>query len=129
MLNNKGQSLILFIVVLPILMLMLILVIDVGKIITLKYELNNINEIVLDYGLDNLDKDNLEDELINLIELNNAGIDNIDVKIEDNKIYIDMNEDSKGIFSSFINMSIFKVKTSYVGYIEDNKKRIERMGD
>ena len=52
MLNNKGQSLVLFIIILPILIFILILVIDVGKIIVLKQELNNISEFVLDYGLD-----------------------------------------------------------------------------
>lgn len=129
MLNSKGQSLVLFVIILPVLLLILILVIDVGGVIVLKQELNNISKIVLDYGLDNLDKDKIEDELIDLIELNNSEIDDINVYIKDNKIYVEMNEDSSGVFSSLIDVSIFNVKTSYVGYIENNEKRIERIGD
>lgn len=129
MCNNKGQSLVLFVIVLPVLLLLLILVIDVGKVIVLKQELNNINKIVLDYGLDNLDKEKIEDELIELIKLNKDGIDDIDVYIEDNKIYVEMSENSDGVFSSLIDFSIFKVKTSYVAYFENDKKRIERIGD
>ena len=129
MLNNKGQSLVLFVIVLPILLFILILMIDIGKIIVLKQELNNISEIVLDYGLDNLDKENIENELGSLIKLNKSDIDKINVYLEDDKIYVKLNEKSDGVFSSFMNVSIFNVKTSYVGYMLDEKKRIERMGD
>lgn len=129
MLNNKGQSLVLFVIVLPIFIFLLILVIDVGKIIILKQELNNISELVLDYGLDNFDNENIEDELINLIKLNKEDIDKIDVYIDDNKMYIKLNEKSNGIFSSFVDLSIFNVNSFYVGSIVDDEKRIERMGD
>ena len=129
MLNNKGQSLVLFVVVLPILMLVLILVIDIGKIIVLKQELNNISEIVLDYGLDNLDKEELVSELKELVQMNKRDIDKINVSIEDDKIMIELTDKSEGIFSGFVDIGIFDVSTSYVGYIENEIKRIERLGD
>ena len=129
MLNNKGQSLVLFVIVLPILILLLILVIDIGKIIVLKQELNNISELVLDYGLDNFDSENIENELVNLIILNKNDVDNINVYIEDDKIYVKLSEKCDGIFSSFIDLSIFNVNSFYMGSIIDDEKRIERMGD
>ena len=127
MLNNKGQSLILFVIMLPILLLIFVLVIDIGKVIVLKQELDNINNIVLDYGMDNLDKVNIEDELIDLVKLNNNEIDEIDIYVEDTKIYSNISEDVEGIFLQFVDISIFNVKSSYVGYIDDNEKRIERI--
>ena len=129
MLNNKGQSLVLFVIVLPILILLLILVIDIGKIIVLKQELNNISELVLDYGLDNFERENIENELVNLIKLNKNDVDNINVYIEDDKIYVKLSEKCDGIFSSFIDLSIFNVNSFYMGSIIDDEKRIERMGD
>ena len=129
MFNNKGQSLILFVLILPILMLALVLVVDVGKIVVLKSELNNISDIVLDYGLSNLDNENIKDELINLVTLNKNDIDKVVINIEDEKIYIELTEKSDGIFSSFIDLPVFNVRSSSVGYIENDKKRIERMGD
>lgn len=128
MLNNKGQSLVLFIILLPILLLFLILILDIGKLILIKNELSSINNIVMDYGLSNLDKDNLEDELVKIIKLNKDDIDNIDVTVEDGKIYITMNEKVNGIFTSFIDIPIFNIKLVYVGYIDNNVNRIERMG-
>ena len=127
MLNNKGQSLVLFVIVLPILLLIVILVIDIGKALVLKQELKNISNIVLDYGLDNLDKEEIKFELVNLVELNNNEIDNVNINIDDSKIYIKLNENVKGTFSGIIDISIFNVETSYVGYIKDNNKVIERI--
>ena len=129
MLNNKGQSLVLFVIMLPILMCILILVIDIGKIILLKQELFNISEMVLDYGLDNIDKMEIDNELKHLIKLNKDDIDKINLYIENGKIYIKLEERCNGLFSSFIDISIFNVKTDYVGYIENEEKRIERLGD
>ena len=129
MLNNKGQSLVLFVIMLPILVLILVLVIDIGKIILLKQELLNISEIALDYGLDKIDEEEIDTELKNLIKLNKDDIDKINLYIEDEKIYIKLEERYEGVLSGFIDISIFNVKTGSVGYIENKEKRIERLGD
>jgi len=129
MFNNKGQSLVLFIIVLPILLLILLLVIDIGRVIVLKQELNNISELVLDYGLDNLSKENIDKELIELVKLNNDEIDKINIYIDNNKINVELNEKSEGILSSFVKISIFNVKSVYVGYFDGEGKRIESLGD
>ena len=129
MLNNRGQSLVLFVIILPIILLILLFVIDIGQAINLKLELDNINNIALDYGLDYLFNDDLVYELEELIKTNKQDIDSVNINVEDNKIYIDMNEQYDGILSSLINVSIFDIKTSYVGYIENDEKRIENLGD
>ena len=144
MFNNKGQSLVLFVIILPILLIILILVIDIGRVILLKNELDSINKIVLDYGLDEMeDLDNIlvnddsvdiyqlvndiEDRIKNVIILNKDDIDTINIDLKDNKIYIYLEDSVNGIFSKLIDISIFDVKSSYVGYIDNDKKRIERV--
>lgn len=127
--NNKGQTLALFVIILPILLLLLVLIIDVGRMIVLKLELNNISEIVLDYGIDNIENEDIKDELINLVKLNKKDIDKADVRILDDKIFLDLSCDGEGVFSSLINATLFTIETNYVGYMENGKKRIERMGD
>ena len=52
-LNNKGQSLILFIIFLPALLGIMALVIDVGNSLTKKHETDNVIEFILNYGLEN----------------------------------------------------------------------------
>ena len=166
MLNNRGQSLVLFVITLPVLLIVLVIVIDIGRVISLKQELNNISELVLDYGLDylndvgidnsdgneivdcnvdadinnindnvngdsvrnnNLSSDNIDGKLIEMIKLNKNDIDFIGVRIEDNKIYIELSDGVDGIFSSIINISMFDIKSNYVGYIDNNDKKIERV--
>lgn len=127
MLNNKGQSLILFVVVLPVLLLVLVLVIDIGRVIVVKQKLDNINTIVIDYGLEHLDKEGIEQELVELVQLNGKDIDDVTLSIEDGKIYSSLEESTKGIFSKIIDVSIFRVKSSYQGYITDSEKRIEKI--
>lgn len=127
MLNNKGQSLILFVIVLPVVLLIAIIVIDMGRVIVKKQELNNISNIVLSYGLDNLDKVDLSNKLQELVKLNNSEIDEVNVFIEDNKIKLELKDNVNGIFSSFANISIFNVKSYYVGYLENENKKIEKV--
>ena len=129
MLNNKGQTLVLFVIFLPVLILLLILVIDIGKVIVLKQELSGICEIVLDYGIDKINEENIIDELNQLVILNKNDIDDFNLYIENEKIYINLEEKNNGIFSNFINISFFDIYISYVGYIENDEKRIERLGD
>ena len=123
MLNNKGQSLVLFVIILPILLLIVILVIDIGKVLVLKQELKNIS--IKDFKLKL--KDDLKKELVSLVELNNDEIDDVNIMIDNDKIYLELNEGINGMFSSIIDVSVFDVKTSFVGYIEDNNKVIERI--
>ena len=129
MLNNKGQSLILFVIVLPIILLILVFIIDIGKVISLKSELNNISKIVLDYGLDYLEEQNLVNILEEITKKNKNDIDNVEIEIIEEKIYIKLYERYEGLFSSLINIPIYNINVSYVGFIDDDIKRIENLGD
>ena len=111
-LNNKGQSLVLFIVLLPILLLVIVLVVDVGTIMTSKQDLNNINYMMVDYGLSNLGKENLEEEIRKYIVLNDSEIDNMDIK---------------SLIAHIFNIKDFEIVSEYKGTIINDKKSIERI--
>lgn len=121
--NNRGQSLVAFVLIMPILFLIFIMVYDIGSMILLKNELNNINYIAIDYGLDNLTEEDNKEKIETLIKKNKNDIDNIIINIEDDKIKIALYDkiNTKISFGD-----IFMVKSSYVGYMDDDKKIIER---
>ncbi|MBQ2873076.1 MAG: pilus assembly protein [Bacilli bacterium] len=127
MLNNKGQSLILFVLFIPMLLLIIVLVVDIGKALSLKSELDSINNIVLDYGLDNLGTEDLVKKLGDLVRLNKSDIDSIDINIEDNKIYIKLEDSNEELFLGLVDISLISIKSSYVGYTLNDEKRIERI--
>ena len=124
--NNKGQSLVLFIIIIPIMLLLIFLVYDVGNMILLKQELNNINYIAIDYGIDHLNEPNIEENIHNIITKNKSNIDKIEINIEDNIIYIDLESKIKNKISIIKQINNFNIKSSYIGYLENNKKIIER---
>lgn len=126
--NNKGQTLVLFVILLPVLLLLLVLIIDIGKVIVDKLELNNINQIVLEYGLDNIEKENIYDEMVELVRLNKNDVDTIDINITSDKISLTLIDNVDFMFKKIVDINRFKIKSSYVGYIQDGEKRIERVG-
>ena len=123
-LNNKGQSLVMFILIIPVLVLIMILVIDIGNGILVKQEMDNINYLTVNYALDNIDDINLENNLINLITLNDKELSVINVKIENDIVTIELKKNIKGIFSK--KLKLVNVSSKYIGYIDNNKKIIER---
>lgn len=122
--NNRGQSLVLFVLLIPLVLMILYAVYEIGRMTLLKHELDNINTIALDYGIDKINDENIDIEIKELIEKNKNDIDKIDIKILDDKMYITLEDSLSKKTSLFKN--VFIVKSSYVGYMDNDKKKIER---
>jgi Flp pilus assembly protein TadG len=121
--NNKGQSLVLFILIIPILLGVMVLVTDVGNAIHEKNKINSIIEMVIEYGLE---ENSSEEEINKLLEYNLKNNNNT-VKIEDNTINITVSSYKKGVISNIISFKGFKIVSEYIGYIKDDKKVIEKV--
>ena len=77
-LNNKGQSLVLFVLLLPIFLIIMTLVFDIGNAICLKLDLDNVNHMAISYGLDNIEEEGIEDTIVDLVK---ANYDEVEVNI------------------------------------------------
>lgn len=126
-LNNKGQTLVMFIVIIPILISIIVLVIDLGSAFTKKQELNNVNKLVIEYGLDNLDQENLESDLTSYITMNAKDLSNVKVTVENNTINVTTKAYIDGIISKALNIDGFEIVSTYQGYLSGEEKRIERV--
>jgi len=124
--NNKGQSLILFVLLVPLIFLIILMVYDIGSIALLKNELDDINYLTLDYGIDHLDDENINSKLEEIIIKNKKVID-ISINVDDEKIYIVLSDKINNKLSLINKLDAFLVKSSYVGYLEDGKKIIKRI--
>lgn len=125
-LNNKGQSLVMFIIFMPVLLLMLTLVYDIGNGLYEKEKISNVNYMAVSYGLDNIDKVE-EQDLIDIIMKNTNNLDNISVNIENDTIDIKIDKDIKGVIGGTFNVSLIEVRSEYTGKIIDGNKNIERI--
>lgn len=123
-LNNKGQSLVMFILLMPVMILILVLVVDVGNMVSTKLELNSINKIVIASGLEDMENSLLEDEIKDLILKNNKDIDKINIKIENGKIQVSLLEYSKSVFGRIVGFEGYQIVSEYIGYIENDEKVI-----
>mgnify|MGYP003571262240 CR=1 FL=1 len=123
--NNRGQSLILFVLLVPVILLIMLMVYDIGAMVLLKNELDDINYLALDYGIDHLDDDNIDSELKELIIKNKKDI-NININIDNEKIYIVLSDKISNKLSLINKLDTFLIKSSYVGYMEDGKKVIKK---
>ena len=125
-LNNKGQSLVMFVMILPILLMIIMMVIDIGKMVQRREELDSINYILVDYGLDNIEINNLEDKLKEILGKNDKSIDIVKINIDKESLEVEVILRDEVDLLILKDNKLFRVKSDYVGRIVDNKKIIER---
>ncbi len=123
--NNKGQSLVTFVLILPILFLILFMVYEIGRMSLIKNQLDGINYIVMDYGIDKIEDSDVKEQLEELIKKNKDDIDNIIIDINDNKLYITLSSRYSNNITLFKKNNLLRVRSSYVGYLDGDKKIIK----
>ena len=132
MLNNKGQTLVLFVLLLPIILIILTNVINYGKLSFEKQKIENNIKSALEYGLKlKVEKISIEDGLLSNDEIKNKldylikqniEVDYLRIEVDDNSIFIKIEKNNKILFNLFSN----KINISYFGKIENDKYLIER---
>lgn len=124
-LNNKGQSLVMFILIIPILLLMLVIVADVGNALVKKQELDNVNYLTLEYGLEHIDELGIEHKMKNIAIKNDDEINNINIVFDTNKITVTIKKEINGVIAN--QFKVLELESKYIGYIKNGKKIIERV--
>lgn len=125
-LNNKGQSLVIFILIIPIILLLFVLIYDVADAIYEKNRLSNTSYLAIEYALDNINSID-ENSVVDYILKNSDNLNNISVIIDDGKVDIELGKNIKGFFGKSFNFDLVEIKTKYSGTIVDEEKNIERI--
>ena len=107
--NNRGQVLVLFIMILPVIFIGVACIIDSSYMMYQKNRLDNINRDVLNSVSDKINLD--EEEIRDLILLNDAEIVNVDISIDDT-ITIDNYILVDSIFGKIIGIDEYKISSS-----------------
>ena len=108
--NNKGQALIEFVIVLPILLLIIMAIIDFGNIFSKKYSLENDLDVI-----SNMYKEQDYDSINNYVKVKNISIN---YEREDSFIIINLNKNIK-INTPILNNILgknYKISTSKAIY-------------
>ncbi len=126
LLNNKGQSLVMFVLIIPIILLILVLIYDVAGALYEKNRLSNTSYLACEYALDNIDSID-ENGVISYILKNSDNLNNISVIIKDNTIDIELDKNIKSVFGKNISLDLIEIRSKYRGTIINNEKNIERI--
>lgn len=126
-LNNKGQSLAIFVIFVPVFIMMGTFVVDVSFAKYNERRLDNLNKQVINYGLKHIDEEPY-DNMVDLIYQNDSDIDFYEINInnETKEISVTLSKSTKGFFGSIVGKEIYNEKSSLKGYIKDDKKIIEK---
>lgn len=126
-LNNKGQSLAIFVIFVPVFIMMGTYVVDVSFAKYNERRLDNLNKQVINYGLKHIDEEPY-DNMVDLIYQNDSDIDFYEINInnETKEISVTLSKSTKGFFGSIVGKEIYNEKSSLKGHIKDDKKIIEK---
>lgn len=119
--NNKGQSLVIFIIIIPVIFIVFSFLYDYAYIINSQNKYKNVTRTILNSTLE-------EDKIVDLYKQNGYKVDDFKYKKENDKVYIQNSYKIKSVFGNIINLKNYTVSINYVVInsnngiiIEDNK--------
>ncbi|MDD6323087.1 MAG: hypothetical protein PUA73_00520 [Bacilli bacterium] len=120
--DNKGQSLVIFVLLLPIIFIILSIIWELGNMQLQISQYENAIKDTIKYGLNHQNLENLKEKLDNLMSKNTDGNYQIETKNEIIKINLKTNYQS--IYSEILHFS--NIDITYIGYKENNKIIIKK---
>lgn len=117
--NNRGQSLVVFIIILPILLIIFTLVIDLGFMYIEKRSMDNNCYDAVEYYLENINKEDIDKKVNNLLNENIKNIDEILINDTEKYVEISIKKNRKSIYSIISNNT--EIKIVYKGIKEDKR--------
>lgn len=118
--NNKGQTLVVFVLFLPVLVIVITMIINKSNMYYDKRNMENIAKEAINYGLSNIEDENIEDKIKIFISKNIEC--EKEIKIEDGEIRVTLIKENKTIKKI---LGYGNINIKYKGKIEDNKKKVE----
>lgn len=119
--NKKGQVLVAFIILLPILFMFLGLIVDCGYLYIEKRNVDYNIEDVIEYGLKNIEVNDLENKLRKQLNLNIEDIEKLNIKINNQIIEIELEKHKKSIFTLVFSKHQYQISSHYKGYINNGE--------
>lgn len=117
--NNKGQTLVMFILILPLLLIILCLTVDVGFLSLEKKKIEDTVKSAIKYELNSTETNTevVKNRLINTItkSINDIKIKNVEIT-NDKIITVSISKEYKGIFSKILKNSIFDIDLTFKGF-------------
>ncbi len=121
-LNNKGQVLVCFVIMIPILFFIISLILNIGLYNLEKRKITNTLKDTLKYGLEHIDNDNISDKMKSLISANTSiPLSSIDIIVDNGYIKISVDKKYDGV----MNFKNDEINVSLIGNVDNKNIREE----
>ncbi|MDD3452742.1 MAG: pilus assembly protein TadG-related protein [Bacilli bacterium] len=127
--NNKGQTLVLFVMLLPVILVVMGIVVDLGMISITKRKIDNNIKQVIEVNLEKMENNYSQDEIknnINNLLTANLGMIENNIVLSEDQIEITVNKKINYIFAFLFNKKNIDYSVTYIGIINDNQIKIQR---
>lgn len=124
--NNKGQVLVLFVLMVPLIIFIIAYFLENMFISNEKQKLDNINQILLEYSYENKENVGLYDAILNLALKNDKEIIIESFDINTDYIEITLSKDMDSMFGKIIGINKYEIISKYKATISDDKVIYEK---
>ncbi len=119
--NNKGQTLVLFLFIIPIIFLIFMVIYQVGTAELDKKKLNDRVNTMVEYGINHWSEEDIKEKMIEMFKKDfpKVALDNIEIKLETGKVTMTVTQDYEILF-----IKKQRIRVSYIGTNIDGKVQI-----
>lgn len=124
--NNKGQVLVLFVLMVPLIIFIIAYFLENMFISNEKQKLDNINQMLLEYSYENKENVGLYDAILNLALKNDKEIIIESFDINTDYIEITLSKDMDSMFGKIIGINKYEIISKYKATISNDKVIYEK---
>lgn len=124
--NRSGQTLVAFVIIVPVFILLMAFVVDTGFILKEYTKLNSTTKTILKTTYDERMQEDYKEQVISLFDKNNIPTEDMDITSIENKIIINNEYAIDSIFGQIIGLKEYEVKITMTAYEENGKIIIEK---
>ena len=121
--NNKGQTLVIFVLLLPLFLLLFAYVVDTSILFYEKNKLDDLTKMIIDYKMYHIEEN--ENKIKDYIIKNDKEIKIEKIKMDEEKIELHLSKKIKSLFGRIVGFNYYDIDSSYRGLIL--KKEIEKI--
>ena len=122
--NSKGQSVVAFIIIVPIFLLLLAFIVDTGLVLNEYTKLESLTKTILKKTYEDRMQSNYLNEIKTLYKKNNISTQNIEVIVLDDMVKIENEYNTKSIFGQIIGIKKYDLKIKMKVYNENNNLKV-----
>ena len=124
--NNKGQTLIIFVILVPIIITMMALVVDVGMLENKVLKTKNIVDVAIK---EYFNKEEDVTVISKTLEENDISTDKLIIKRTDNEVVVNLEYEMISLFGKIVGLQKYDVKVKRKGIKENEKIKITEEQD